>query len=66
MKNKLAVSSLAGMLLLALALPSFAAEKGKQVTIIGEAKCAKCALKESDKCQNVIETTKADGTKVKY
>jgi Family of unknown function (DUF6370) len=67
MKKKLAVSSLAGLLFLALAVPSFAAEKGKkEVTITGEAKCAKCALKETDKCQNVIETTKADGTKVKY
>jgi hypothetical protein len=35
------------------------------VTITGEGKCAKCALKESDKCQNVIQT-KQDGKTVTY
>ncbi len=35
------------------------------VTITGEGKCAKCALKETDKCQNVIEVEE-DGKTVKY
>jgi hypothetical protein len=53
-------------LLLALAAPSFADEKGKEVTITGEGKCAKCILKETEKCQNAIETTTVDGKKVTY
>jgi Family of unknown function (DUF6370) len=30
------------------------------VTITGEGKCLKCSLKESDKCQNVVETKEGD------
>lgn len=45
-----------------LAIPAFAAE---QVTITGEGQCAKCALHETDKCQNTI-TTQEDGKKVVY
>jgi RecG-like helicase len=44
--------------------PAIAAEQ-KTVTIKGEGKCAKCALKEGDKCQNVIQT-KEDGKQVTY
>jgi hypothetical protein len=66
MKRNIAViTGLAGLLLLALATPSFADEKGKEVTITGEGKCAKCILKETDKCQNAIQTTE-DGKKVTY
>ena len=66
MKRNIAViTGLAGLLLLALATPSFADEKGKEVTITGEGKCAKCILKETEKCQNAIETTE-DGKKVTY
>jgi len=36
-----------------------------EVTITGEGKCAKCALKETKECQNVIQTEK-DGKKVTY
>lgn len=57
--------SVAGLALLALATPSFAADEGKEVTITGEGKCAKCSLKEADKCQNVIEA-KEHGKTVKY
>ena len=35
------------------------------VTITGEGKCGKCALKETAKCQNVIEVTE-DGKTTKY
>lgn len=73
MRKKLALSGLAGVLLMALAVPSFAADADKSAakekkerTITGEAKCAKCALKETDKCQNVIETTDKAGKKVVY
>jgi len=44
-----------------LTMSAFAAD----VTITGDAKCAKCALHETDKCQNVIEADK-DGKTVKY
>ena len=35
------------------------------VTITGEGKCAKCALKETDKCQNAIEVEE-NGKKTTY
>jgi len=59
------MASVAGLALLALAVPTFAAEDSKEVTITGEGKCAKCSLKETEKCQNVIEA-KEDGKTVKY
>jgi hypothetical protein len=59
------MASVAGLALFALAVPTFAAEHGKEVTITGEGKCAKCSLKEADKCQNVIEA-KEGGKTVKY
>jgi hypothetical protein len=37
----------------------------EEKTIVGEAVCAKCALKESQKCQNTI-TTEEGGKKVVY
>ena len=59
-------SGVAAFLALALATPTFAAEEAKgKVTITGEGKCAKCALKETDSCQNVIEA-KEKGKTVKY
>jgi len=66
MKRNIAIiTGIAGLFLLALATPSFADDKGKEVTITGEGKCAKCILKETDKCQNAIQTTQ-DGKKVTY
>ena len=41
------------------------AKDSKVVTITGEGKCAKCALKEGDKCQNVVQA-KEDGKTVTY
>ena len=35
------------------------------ITVTGEGKCAKCALGETKKCQNVIEVTEG-GKTVKY
>ena len=52
--------------MLALATPTFAAEKPKEKTITGEAKCAKCMLKETDKCQTVIQVEGKNGKTVKY
>jgi RecG-like helicase len=64
MKKSLAL--VAGMAVLLAALVSvrtFAADEN--VTITGEGKCAKCALKEAKECQNVIQTQK-DGRTVNY
>jgi hypothetical protein len=54
-----------GLFILALALPAFAEDKGKEITITGDAKCGKCALKETEKCQSVIQVEK-DGKKSTY
>ncbi len=53
MKKTSLIFALAGLLVASLATPAVAAEK---VTITGEGKCAKCALHETDECQNVIQT----------
>ena len=41
------------------------AKDGKEVTLSGEAKCGKCALKTSEKCVNVVQVQK-DGKTVDY
>ena len=38
----------------------------KEVTLTGEGKCAKCALKKADKCQNVLEVKHKGETKLYY
>src|SRR3989442_1635391 len=69
-KTSLLITGVAGLLLLALATPTFAAEKekgkDKTVTITGEGKCGKCALHETEKCHNVIQTENKNGKKVTY
>jgi RecG-like helicase len=67
MKINTVLAGLAGTLLLALttSTPAYAesdAKAGKEVTIKGEAKCAKCSLHEADKCQTVIQTKEAGKT----
>jgi len=56
-------SLVAGLLALAWATPALAADK--ELTLHGEAKCAKCALKETAKCQTVIQV-KDHGKTVNY
>ncbi len=66
MKRTLTITAgVAGLMLLAWAAPARAATADKEVTITGEAKCAKCALHEGDKCQTVIQT-EANGKIVNY
>jgi len=62
------VTGIAALMLLAVAAPAFAADSGKdkEVTITGDAKCAKCILKEADKCQTVIQTEAKNGKMVSY
>ena len=56
----------AAFLVLALATPAFAADSSKERTITGEAKCAKCMLKETAKCQTVIQAENKQGKTVNY
>ena len=64
MKKRIALTTgIVGLFLFALAAPSLAEDK--EVTVTGEGKCAKCILKEGDKCQTVIQT-KEDGKTVSY
>jgi hypothetical protein len=66
-KASLLFTSIAALALLAITAPSVAtAKEGKEVTITGEAKCAKCVLHEGDKCQTVIQTEGKNGKKVTY
>jgi len=53
-------------MLLAYAAPTFGADSSKEKTITGQAKCAKCALKEGDKCQTVIQTENKKGKTVSF
>jgi len=64
MRKSLWIALAAAGLMVAAASHSFAAE-GKTVTVTGDGKCAKCALKETDTCQNVIQT-KEGGKTVTY
>lgn len=59
MKKIASIIALVGLL----AVPAFAADK--EVTITGLGQCAKCALHETDKCQNTIQTEE-HGKKVIY
>ena len=65
-RASLLFTAVAGLLLLAIATPAFAADKPKEKTITGEAKCAKCMLKEADKCQTVIQVENKKGKTVNY
>lgn len=67
-KASILLTAVAGLVLLAFATPSFAADSGKakERTITGEAKCAKCMLKEGDKCQTVIQSENKNGKMVNF
>jgi hypothetical protein len=68
-KTSTLLAGLAGLLILLQATPLVAAEDGKpgkEKTITGEAKCAKCALHEGDKCQTVIQAKNKKGKTVTY
>ncbi len=56
-------SLIAATLALGLTAGSLAA---KEITVTGEGKCAKCALKKSDSCQNVVEVKEGDKTITYY
>jgi hypothetical protein len=60
------IAMLAGLFLVALTVPAFAADTPAEKTITGTGKCAKCDLHKTDKCQNVVEVTKKNGKVVDY
>ena len=64
--RKLLVLAVAGLMFSGLTvLRADKSEDEKKVTISGEGMCAKCALKETKTCQNVVIETK-DGKKTTY
>jgi hypothetical protein len=63
MKNLLKLIAAAAV---AFSVTSLQAAEGKDVKLSGEGKCAKCALKTADKCQNVVEVKDGDKTKTYY
>jgi uncharacterized protein YpuA (DUF1002 family) len=59
---KTLIAIVSAIAVMGLVTTSFAAEKsGKERTVDGTAKCGKCALKETDECQTVIEHTGKNG-----
>jgi len=62
-KRNTLFTSLAAVVLLSFATATVAT--AEEVTIKGEGKCGKCALKETEKCQNVIQAQE-DGKTVTY
>ncbi len=60
---KIITSAICSLALLATLSTAIAADK--EVTLVGEGMCAKCALKEAKTCQNVVQVEKA-GKKVNY
>jgi hypothetical protein len=66
MKKMTTVAAVCLAGLLVFAFTSAARPDEKEVTIKGEAKCAKCSLKEADKCQTVIVVERKNGKKQNY
>jgi hypothetical protein len=66
-KSIVLLTGIAGLLLFAFINPTLAADAdGKKMTITGTGKCAKCALHETEQCQNVIQTEKGGKTVTYY
>ncbi len=63
--KKLIISAFAAAAIL-VANSALAADAGKEVTLKGESKCAKCALKMSDKCADVLQVKGDDGKTITY
>ena len=61
MKNLLNIAAL-----VVLGLFAAQADDGKKVSLNGTGACAKCELKKSDSCQNVIQVKEGDKTTTYY
>jgi len=62
-KLKMTLALLAGLAVASLTTTAFAADK--EVTVTGNACCGKCALKVTEKCSTMLQTT-VDGKEVTY
>jgi hypothetical protein len=51
---------------LAAAVFTVRAAEGKDLTVTGTGSCAKCELKKSDKCENVVSVKDGDKTTLYY
>jgi len=67
-KSIVLLTGIVGMFLFTFVTPTLAADEGKEkkMVITGTGKCAKCALHETDSCQNVIQTEKGGKTITYY
>lgn len=65
-RTALLFASLAGLLMLVLTAPVFAADQAKEITISGEAVCAKRLMHEGTKCQTIIQTKSKTGGNINY
>jgi len=65
-KQITAFTTLAAVVVLTLSTPILATAKDKEVTITGEGKCGKCALKETKECQNTVTVKDGDKSVVYY
>ena len=63
MKKSIVVALAVAALTMTLTLKGRAAD---EKTVTGEGKCAKCALKESESCQNVVQVKEGDKTVTYY
>ena len=66
-RSRFTLVVIAGMLSSVLTLAAYGADDAKpaEVTVTGEGMCGKCALHQTDKCQNVIQVEK-DGKTTTY
>jgi hypothetical protein len=58
------IAMLAGLFLIAAAIPALAADTEK--TLTGTGKCAKCDMHKTDKCQTVVSVERKNGKIVDY
>ena len=65
-KSFLLTALIAGIAMLGFVSSTVAADTAKERTIKGEAKCAKCSMKEGDKCQTVIQAENKNGKMITY
>jgi len=66
MKTIQSLSIVAAMVLAVSTAKLVAADSGKEVTLTGNAVCAKCVLHETKECQNVLQVVEAGKTNNYY
>ena len=63
---KVLIATVCALAIVGLTTSTFAAEKAaKEKTMTGTLKCGKCALKETDECQGVLERSGKNGKTTK-